>query len=122
MRRAKSNFTNDEKLQIYAFKSKINILKLCIQGECVEHGSIQSHDGNACEPNPCLNDGVCKQLGTYGYLCGCRSNQTGYNCQSKAENIIIDSIPLNYNFSTVINHDFSLILLGFFIFVSALYF
>ena len=35
---------------------------------------------NECEPNPCVNDGDCRDL-INGYLCNCKDGFTGTNCE-----------------------------------------
>ena len=37
---------------------------------------------NACETNPCENNGVCRRNGN-GFLCECLEGFEGNNCQSK---------------------------------------
>jgi hypothetical protein len=38
--------------------------------------------GNACSPNPCLNNGTCSTTGGSTYTCACAPGYSGMNCQT----------------------------------------
>ena len=39
-------------------------------------------DGNACQPNPCVNGSVCTDL-PGDYKCHCNAGSTGKNCEER---------------------------------------
>ena len=49
---------------------------------------------NACTPNPCLHNGVCKKIAKGGFDCTCHGNYDGKTCQCKYYLINIRICPM----------------------------
>lgn len=56
-------------------------------------------DRNECDPNPCLNNGVCID-GINTYSCGCKGGYAGKNCETSK----YISIFFIFDFWHQINH------------------
>nr|XP_006814131.1 PREDICTED: neurogenic locus Notch protein-like [Saccoglossus kowalevskii] len=57
----------------------------CAQGWM---GTYCEEDVNDCIPNPCLNNGVCRDTGTNSYMCICPVGMTGQRCSEAINNCL----------------------------------
>ncbi|EDV23770.1 uncharacterized protein TRIADDRAFT_57305 [Trichoplax adhaerens] len=57
-------------------------IKMHIQCKSPYSGNYCELDNNQCQNSPCLNNGICSDLGQGSYSCICPSDYTGNNCQT----------------------------------------
>jgi len=52
-----------------------------ITGEILGFFVESSSSSDACDPNPCQNDGTCQDIGNGNYKCECPGVYGGDNCE-----------------------------------------
>lgn len=53
--------------------------------------------GDACVPNPCMNNGVCVANGFGGYTCQCSAGYSGALCEDRKYNTMLHFCMVAYS-------------------------